>query len=58
MRKWLENLAKESSVDCLELVVESPWTLPLNVGLIDREPDQEAFLANDDSPDRWLPFGA
>ena len=28
----------------------------MNVGLIHREPDQEAFLANDDSPDRWLPF--
>ena len=55
VRKWLESLTKECSVDLLELVVESPWTLPLNV-VYDREPDEEEFLANDDSPDRWLPF--
>ena len=55
VRQWLEQLAREHVVDTLEIVVESPWSLPWNI-VYDRAPDEAAFLANDDTPDRWQPF--
>ena len=55
VRKWLEKLAGEQQVHTLEVVVESPWSLPWNV-IYDEEPDKAAFLSGDDSPERWKPF--
>lgn len=55
VKKWLERLGEEHEVDTLELVVESPWSLPWNV-IYDQAPDEDAFLENDDSSERWMPF--
>ena len=55
VRKWLEKLAQQQEVDTLEIVVESPWSLPWNI-VYDQPPNEAVFLANDDSPDRWMPF--
>ena len=55
VRTWLEKLAQQREVDTLEIVVESPWSLPWNV-IYDQKPDKAAFLSGDESPDRWLPF--
>jgi formylglycine-generating enzyme required for sulfatase activity len=55
VRTWLEELSNQREVDTLEIVVESPWSLPWNI-VYDRPPDKAAFLANDDTPDRWKPF--
>ena len=55
VRTWLEKLAQQQEVDTLEIVVESPWSLPWNI-VYDQPPDNAAFLAADSSPGRWLPF--
>jgi formylglycine-generating enzyme required for sulfatase activity len=55
VRQWLANLTQQQEVDTLEIVVDSPWSLPWNI-VYDRPPDKDAFLANDDSPERWQPF--
>ena len=55
VRKWLAKLREQHEVDTLEIVVESPWSLPWNI-LYDQEPDEEDFLVNDDSSDHWKPF--
>jgi formylglycine-generating enzyme required for sulfatase activity len=55
VRQWLEKLAQQHEVDTLEIVVESPWSLPWNI-VYDQPPDKAAFLVNDDTPERWQPF--
>jgi hypothetical protein len=55
VRKWLEKLVEQHEVGTLEIIFESPWTLPWNV-IYDREPDQKEFLKETPSPDRWRPF--
>lgn len=55
VRRWLEHLAEQHEVDTLEIVVESPWTLPWNV-IYDQEPDEDEFLEQTPSPDHWRPF--
>ena len=55
VRTWLEKLALQEEVDTLEIVVESPWSLPWNI-VYDQPPNKASFLADDDSPYRWRPF--
>ena len=55
VRKWLEKLAQEQAVDTVEVVVDSPWSLPWNV-IYDRKPNKEDFLGDEVAPDRWRPF--
>ena len=57
VRKWLEQLAQQEEVDTLEIVVESPWSLPWNV-IYDRQPDPAAFRSGDENPACWKPFWA
>lgn len=40
MRNWLEELAQLREVNTLEIVVESPWSLPWNI-IYDEEPDKD-----------------
>ena len=55
VRSWLESLREHHALDTLEIVVESPWSMPWNV-VYDEQPDKEAFLSNDDNLSRWKPF--
>jgi len=57
IRGWLDNLTRTKAVDTLEVVDNRPGTIPWNV-VYDRKPDEQAFLANDESTTRWKPFWA
>ena len=52
---WLTELRDRDEVESLELVVDSPWSVPWNA-VYDQEPDKAAFLSEQANGRQWEPF--
>ena len=55
VRQWLTQLRDRDEVESLELVVDSPWSVPWNA-VYEQQPDKAAFLEGPADGAQWEPF--
>jgi hypothetical protein len=53
--EWLDQLQAHTAVESLEIIHEGAEAVPWNV-VYDHKPDEKAFRAGGDAPERWEPF--